>query len=309
MNVRKKHITIFTTVSDSSLPYLAVTLQSINDNAGSDLAYDVRILTSGLAPYNRRRLRHMPLPHLNVTIVDINARVEEYRADLEERLPDYIGEETFYPFFIASVYPRLAKALYVEPGTLFLSDAAGLYSLDIEDAVIAGFVDSRIEKSPAFYDYVRKWVGAPPECYVGASVLLMNLSAFRKYRLEEKLIRLISGYNFDTVSPASDYLNFLCRRCVHVISEDELERSVISADPLLSPWHYADIPYAGEFWDVARRTLFYEDIRLGYVELGADGRALMGEKRNKFSLRAASLSELLGGFFSTLGDNYLIAKK
>ena len=309
MNVRRKHITVFTSASDTTLPHLAVTLQSINDHANGDFVYDVRILTSGIAPYNRRRLRHMTLANLNVTIVDINARVEYYRADLEERLTDYIGEEIFYPFFISAIYPRLAKALYIEPGTLFRCDADQLYSLDVGDAVISGFADCRVKTCPHFSDYTHKWVGVPSECYVGASVLFMDLSAFRKYKLEEKFTRLIQGYNFDTVSPAADYLNFLCRGCSRVITDELDADAVVAFDPLMRPWHYPDAPYADEFWDVARRTPFYEDIRQSYVELGADGRARLDDQRERFSGRAAALSELFSGFFATLGDNYLIAKK
>ena len=84
--VQKRHVPIFTSVTNEALPYLAVTLKSISDFTGEGCVSDVRVLTSGLAAYNQRKLRHLSLPRVSISIVDINRRVEDYRADFEERL-------------------------------------------------------------------------------------------------------------------------------------------------------------------------------------------------------------------------------
>ena len=85
--MQKRHVAIFTSVTNETLPYLAVTLKSISDFTGEGCVSDVRVLTSGLAAYNQRKLRHLSLPRVSISIVDINRRVEDYRADFEAAVP------------------------------------------------------------------------------------------------------------------------------------------------------------------------------------------------------------------------------
>lgn len=309
MKTRKRHIPIFTSVTNDNLPHLIVTLKSISEYLDEECIIDARVLTAGLAAYNQRKLRHVKLFNVEITIVDINSRVEDCRADLEERLGSFYGEESFYPFFIADMYPRLARAMYVSCGTLVREDIEKLYHADIGGDLIGG-----MRRTDGFEDqlelYRRTWVGIDEERYVDTSVLLMNLSLFRKYRIESRFTRLLMGYNFDTVSAANDYMNFLCKRHVSILN-DEWRREdgtdgIVSFAPYRLPWHYVSIPYADEFWDVARTTPLYDDVRSCYCDFNDEEKDRATKALDAMIAHAQRLAAEDGGFSKVLGDNYLI---
>ena len=312
MSIRTKHIPIFIPASDATVPYLAVTLQSISEHASEEYIYDVRVLTSGIAPYNRRKLRHMSLFGISLYIVDLDSKVQEYRADLEERLSGGDGEEIFYPLLIASMYPRITKALCFKAGTLLRCDPEELYRVDIGDAMVAGLNKGGSYFGEVFDAYARHWVGVESGRYVDTGAMLLNFSAFRRHKIEERFKRLITGYNFDTVSPAGDYLNFLTRSRATVINDEwhsQGEVMIATFDNYNSPWYCVDLPFADEVWDVARRTPFYDDVRDAYIDMDESKREMMAREKEEMISHARRLSMAEGGFFGTLGDNYLISER
>lgn len=309
MKTRKNHIPIFTSVTNENLPYLMVTLKSVSEHLGDDWVADVRVLTAGLAVYNMRKLRHAHIDNVEITVIDVNSKVEDYRADFEERLGYFLKEESFYPFFIADVYTRLARALYIECGTLVRDSIEKLYHVDLGCGFIGGL--KRTDGIDASFDTYRStWVGVNPSVYIDTSVMLMNFSAFRKYRISSRFARLLMGYNFDTVSAASDYMNFLCKGHVSVLNDvwqrDDGSEGIVSFSPYRRPWHYVNEPYADEFWDTARRTPFYDDVRNAYFEFNDEKKAKEERELEEILLRAEKLSKSPDGFYHVLGENYLI---
>jgi hypothetical protein len=70
-----------------------------------------------------------------------------------------------------------------------------------------------------------------------------------------------------------------------------------------------DVPFADEAWEVARRTPFYEDVRDVYFATDTKTRESIEYMRKETVEKAKKLAKADGGFFGTLGDNYLIVKK
>ena len=312
MKIRKKHIPIFTSVTNDTLEYLAVTVKSISEHLLGDYIVDLRVLTSGLAAYNQRKLRHMKLDGIEITVIDINSKVEDYRADFEERLGYFYREENFYPFFIADMFPRLAKCMYIECGTLVREDVEKIYQTELGDDVIGG-----VRRSDEFDEKLRayreKWVGVDNERYIDTAVMIINLSLFRKYRIESRFARLLMGYNFDTVSAASDYMNFLCKGRTRVLNDTwkiedkgDFDDGVAIFAPYREPWHHVNIRYADEFWDTARRTPFYDDVRESYFNFNEVKKEEERVNIEKMLSHADELSKSSGGFYNVLEDNYLL---
>ena len=313
--MRKKHIPLFTSVTNDNIAHLAVTLKSVSEHLSDECTADVRIMVSDLAAYNQKKLRHMQLENVGITIVDLSSRVEDYRQDLEERLGLFHGEESFYPFFIADMCPRLARAIYIECGTVIRDDIEKLYSAELGEDIIGG-VTGADEFGERLSDYRERWVGVDSTEYIDCSVLLINLSLFRKYRILNRFFRLLLGYNFDSVSAASDYMNFLCKGRVRSLNEDwRIEGREDRADgvavfaPYRRPWQHVNMPYADEFWDTARRTPFYYDVREAYFCFGENEKQLEAVYLEQMLAHAELLADSAGGFYDVLGDNYLIEMK
>ncbi|MBR4943046.1 MAG: hypothetical protein IKZ28_03360, partial [Clostridia bacterium] len=83
---------------------------------------------------------------------------------------------------------------------------------------------------------------------------------------------LLQKYKF-TLIQDEDYLNVLCQDRVLLLPRawnktpvgmDILERKDLRIVHFLmtwKPWRYGDIPYAEYFWEYAKQTEFYEEIR------------------------------------------------
>jgi len=272
----KQHIPIFFATDDNYLPYLSVALASIEEHASDDYVYDVRILTTGLSEENLKKLSELSAPHLTVSVVNLEERVGRIRRELRLRLRDYYSETIYYRIFIPSLFPRLERAIYLDCDVVLKDDIAKMYFTDTGDAILGAISDESIAPIPEFSAYVDEVVGSPEGVYFNSGVLLINARRFREEKIEEKLLSLLTEYNFHTVAPDQDYLNYLCRGRVYYfdagwnkqpqIKPDVTEDSIhlIHFNMFNKPWHYSGVPYEEYFWHYAKKSPFYEEIKAGY---------------------------------------------
>ena len=312
-NSMDRRIPIFFASDDNYLPYLAVTAKSIADHGTDGNIYDIKILTNGLSEERVNMLLSMELPRVNIEIVNIEDAVNGHRGHLKKRLRDYYSESIYYRIFIGSLYPELDRAIYVDCDIVLVDDIAKLYDEDIGDAILGAVADESIPSVPEFCDYVERWVGVKSDKYINSGVLLINLEEFRRAEIEKRITKYVSTYNFDTVAPDQDYLNFLCsgRICYldktwnkqpkqggHIPVSDV---RLIHYNMVNKPWHYSGVDYEDEFWAVADTTPFSEMLHRefeGYTD----------EKKEKDRMgavmlvaNAGRLADEKGGFMETLG--------
>ena len=311
--MNKRHVYIFMAADDNYIPYLIVTAKSISLHSSDEYIYDLTVLNNGLEPQNVRKLRHLELKNVHISLVNVEKSLDVFGGDLSTRLRDYYSEAIFYRMFIASMYPRLSHAVYIDCDVVLVDDIAKLYFTDIGDNILGAVADESIPAVPEFCDYVENWVGIPADRYINSGVLLMNLKAFRQNEIAERFERLVTEYNFDTVAPDQDYLNYLCRGKIHYLdggwNKQPKPDNVAPIEGLHlihynlynKPWHYGGLPYENAFWDVARMTPYYSDIVAGFVEYGDDDKAKDAEGGRRLIERAAELARSRGGFAETLG--------
>ncbi len=308
----KKHIPIFFACDDAYLPPLAVCLQSISDNSSDEYVYDVRVLTSSSMGERWKALASWDLKNLTLSVISVNERIRQMRGKLESRLRDYYSESIYYRIFIPSLFPELDRALYIDCDTVLVDDIAGLYFTEMDGALLAAVPDESIPYVPEFCEYTERWVGVPPEKYFNSGVLVMNLEAMRRERIEERILETMNEYNFETVAPDQDYLNFFCRGAVSYLGagwnkqpkESDLSREdlhLIHYNMFWKPWHYEGVLYEDEFWRYASRTPCYEillDMKKYYTEYDKEMDRI---KAQRLVMSAAALAEREGGFAGTLG--------
>ena len=69
--MNRKHVHIFMASDDNYVPYLMITAKSISLHSSEEYIYDITILTEGLKPQNTRKLRHLELDNVSITIVNM----------------------------------------------------------------------------------------------------------------------------------------------------------------------------------------------------------------------------------------------
>ena len=268
----KPRIPIFFATDDNYFKYLAVTLATIEAHASDEYIYDIKILTTGLSEENQKAAEEFGFPHLSVSIVNVDDKMKRIRNNIAKRLRDYYSESIFYRIFIPHLFPRLDKAIYLDCDIVLKDDISKLYCTDIGDNILGAVPDESIAPIPEFCVYVDEVVGAPEGVYFNSGVLLINAKKFREDKIEEKLLHLINKYNFQTVAPDQDYLNFLCRGKVYYfdagwnkqpnqnVDFDENKIHLIHFNMFNKPWHYYGVAYEEYFWNAAKQTPYYSEL-------------------------------------------------
>ena len=275
-NIRKedimRKIPIFFASDDNYAPILSVAIRSIEEHASVGNIYEIRILTEGLTKRNRQRLLSMRTDSLHISIVNVNEALMNDKESIKATLRDYYSESIFYRIFIASLFPEMKKAIYIDCDVVLLDDIAKLYDVELGDKILGAVADESIPRIPAFSAYTDRWVGVPPEEYINSGVLLINLDSFRKENIEGKITYLLNNARFMTLAPDQDYLNFLCRGRIKYLSEGWNKQPIegqknpssdlhlVHYNMFTKPWRYRGVLYEEEFWNRAKNTPYNEEL-------------------------------------------------
>ena len=276
MTTINKEIPIFTACDDNYLPFLAVTLQSIKQNASKDYNYSFRVLHSGIKADNIEKIMKYNSENFKVEFVDVRELLKDVMARLHTCI--YYTQTTYYRLFIANLYPQYDKIIYVDTDVVVRGDISQLYNIEIGDNLVGATREDYVMTDPYIQPYFVKVLGLPRhEDYFNAGLLLMNLDQFRKQKFEDQFVDLLNKYKF--VVQDQDYLNVICQDKVEYIdpmwNKSPCNPNVKVEDIKLihykliwKPWH-AEVPYGDEFWKYVEQTEFKDiikNIRANYTE-------------------------------------------
>lgn len=269
----KELIPIFFAADDNYMPFLSVAIGSLIDNASKEYDYKILILNSGILEENINKIKKLENDNFVIEFVNVNEKVESIVDDLAFRLRDYYSNSIYYRLFIASLFPNLDKALYLDADIAVVGDISKLYFEELGDNLLGAIVDEVVNDNEVFIRYAKEAIGVDAKEYFNSGILVMNLAEFRKEKIEEKFLHLLSKYNFDVVAPDQDYLNFLCKgkiKYVHkgwdkmaLIKDNDFDDSTLELvhyNMFQKPWNYANVPYEEYFWKYAKQSNYYDKI-------------------------------------------------
>ncbi len=265
INLIKGEIPIFFSCDDNYIPFLAVTLESLEKNANKNYHYAIKVLHSNtISTVNQQRISlEYSVGNFNIEFVDISSYVEKISARLHTR--DYYSKSTYYRLFIPNLYPQYSKALYLDSDIVVLGDISKLYNTELNDNYVGAITDEFVSSVKELHGYVLNRVGVPKVSnYFNAGILVMNLSKLREINFEEMFIKLISCVTF-TVAQDQDYLNVICNGHVTNIplSWDKMpvndnmnvkDINIVHYNLNLKPWQEDNVPYEEVFWEYAKKS-------------------------------------------------------
>ena len=266
--LEKKEIPIFFSINDGYVPFLDVAIRSLVANASEDYRYRLVVLNTGIDPQSAENVKGNERENVKIDFVDISQEI----ADIEKYFQNlyHFSLATYYRIFIASLFPEYDKVIYLDSDLVVLDDISKLYNLDLEDNILGGTLEEFIYNTHEFRRYASEAVGVDPKDYINAGVIVIDLARFRKERIEEKFVELITRYNFDTIDPDQAYLNFLCRGKIKMLplgwNKEPIEFSMDEQVHIMhyalykKPWQYDDVMGAEYFWRYAESSPFFKDI-------------------------------------------------
>ena len=98
MEQNKQVLPIFFAVDDGYMPFLAVTLQSLVENASTDYYYLIKILYTNISEDNKERIKKYERENVNIEFVDLNYYIGTIKDKLYTR--DYYSKTTYFRLFI-----------------------------------------------------------------------------------------------------------------------------------------------------------------------------------------------------------------
>ena len=276
-----KEIPIFFSTDDNYIPYLDVAVSSLIANASKEFNYRIIILNTGLNNANVDKIKQNEREKFKIDFVDISTDVEKIKSKLKNVY--HFSIVTYYRLFIASLFPQYGKVIYLDCDLVVLGDISELYHTELGDNILGACPEQFVQNTKEFRAYAAEALGVDPDGYVNAGVLLMNLAEFRKNRIEEKFVRLITEHDFDLLDPDQAYLNYLCFDKIQILSNGwnkepmplacEGKKNIVHYALYKKPWQYDDVMDGEYFWHYAERSPFYEQILLNKQNFGEAQRA------------------------------------
>lgn len=272
MNKVRKEIPIFFSTDDNYVPFLTVALHSIVENASKEYDYKIIILNSKLKEESVKQILAFENENFKVEFADVNKKIKDVAKNMTLGLRDYYSNSIYYRIFIPSLFHDYDKALYLDADIVVIDDISKLYFEELGDNLLGAITDDVVNGNDSFKKYSETVLGIKPTQYFNSGILVMNLKELRKFEIENKFVHLIGTYNFDTIAPDQDYLNYLCRGKVKYIhkgwdkmpmedndfSDDDLH--LIHYNMFRKPWHYSEVPYEDFFWNYAKKSSYYDNL-------------------------------------------------
>ncbi len=290
----KKVIPIFFATDDNYMPFLEVSIRSLKDNASKKYNYNIHVLNIGLKDEGKNKVKKLEDKNFKIFFDDISQTFEEIKSKLRNIY--HFSLATYYRLFIETLYPQYDKVLYLDCDICVKGDVSKLYNTPIKGYKLAGVSDQFVALVPEFRKYTSTVLGVDADDYINAGIILMNLNEFRKAKVQDTFIDLINTYNFDSVAPDQDYLNYLCRGKIKYLpngwNKMPLETkadgglNLIHYNLFAKPWQNDNVYYEEHFWDVAKKSPFYDDILKCKSSFTEDKR-LAKEKANQDIVKRA----------------------
>lgn len=264
----EKEIPIFFSTDDNYIPYLDIAISSLIENASKNYKYRLVILNTGLNQEGIDKIKRNENDIFKIDFVDISKEVE----NIKDRFKNvyHFSVVTYYRLFIASLFPQYDKIVYLDCDLVVLGDISELYHTELNGNIFAAAVEQYTQQTKEFQAYVKNAIGVNPSTYINAGVLVIDLEQFRKHKIEEKFVHLISEYDFDVVDPDQAYLNYLCYEKILILptgwnkvslpTPPEGKLNIVHFALYKKPWQYDDVINGEHFWKYAEKSPFYDEI-------------------------------------------------
>lgn len=306
--MNKPIIPIFFAIDNDYAKFFSVALSSLVDNVSDDNFYNIHILYEGLSEDNKQALMAFEKENVKLIFSEMNKNLAVIKDKAGTRLKcERFTLTIFFRLFIPVMFPQYDKAVYLDSDITILDDIAKFYNIDLGNNYLGGVVDKSVWGFKPIMDYYINASGIDPHEYINSGVLLMNLKELRKAKLDERFLYLHEKYEFDSCCPDQDYLNVLCKGKITFIDDvwntmpakDQKEGempSLIHYNLYEKPWHYKDVNYGSFFWDYAKKTSFYPELKNVLDNFTLEDKKKDEESLNSLLLLANTISNSKGTF-------------
>lgn len=268
-------IPVFYTISDNYTPYAAVSIKSLINHADKNKDYTVTLLVQDISDAHKKDLEDLSTDNVHVNVFHISDDMVQpiHKGEENYLRGQFFTMSIFYRLFIPDLFPQYDKAVYLDADTIICTDISEMYDIEIGDNMFASCPDLSIRYMPLLQKYIKECQGIfPPEKYINNGVILFNMKAFRDKKFVDKFYYLMEKYHFDNLDPDQAYMNEICEDKIYHLDKEwdampnenmpEIkDPKIVHYNLFFKPWHFEDVQYGQYFWDVAKETKFYNELK------------------------------------------------
>ena len=264
-----QQIPIFYACDDAFVKYTIVSLTSIKENASKNRQYHVYVLYTDISEDMKEKLLALSDENFEVSFENVTKQLRS----ISKRLPlrHYYSKTTYYRLFIATMFPEIDKAIYIDSDTIVLGDISKLYDTELGKNLLGACHEQAMEQIDVYGTYAETVVGVSRNEFFNAGILLINTKQFREFCVLDKFIYYLGVYDF-IVTQDEDYLNLVCKDRVLWLNQkwntelvemfsydyDICEANILHYIMVNKPWHYHECRGANIFWKYAKMTSVYD---------------------------------------------------
>lgn len=289
--INDKYITVVLSSSDFFVPYVACTITSILDNSDSNRKYQIVILNNKITKENKDKIKNIETKFNNgrIEFFDIGVLAEEYSFIAN----NHISVESFYRLFIPEIFHDYDKVIFLDSDMIIKTDIAKLLEESSNNHTITAIHDPDFESQYLSNESIRRYTNdtigiTDVKKYFQAGIFVFNLKRFRQKYSLLKLLDFATSRKFMYMD--QDIMNSFFKDDVHYVSmtwnvltdcagirKNNIRMyasaktnaeylaarkapKVIHYAGFAKPWDRPEDDFAVDFWEVARKTDFYEII-------------------------------------------------
>ena len=247
--VRDSVINVCLACDDNYAKYAGVVIASILSNADNLDELSFYILDGGITEENKENiLKLKSIKNCDITFVNID---REMFKDYENiKTHKYITIAACYRLKIASLLPNVDKIIYFDCDTVVNTGLSGLFSVNLDNCLIAGVSDIK-----------KKEVIKNPY-YVNSGMLIMNLNEIRQTKTEEQFLEYVKS-NANTITKGDqEIINEVCKGKIKLVDSswnvqvsNFTNRSSYIINPKVihyvssnKPWKFGSYSYFKNYW-------------------------------------------------------------
>ncbi len=267
--------------SEEYLPYLCVCLQSLIDNTDKKHNYDI-IIFSSCENEEKKNIVTSKYSKKNISIRFYNPKRHFENIKINFVVPRFT-ESCYYRIAVSDVMPNYKKVVFTDIDLIFNCNIKELYKIDISNYTLAACIDipwryfcergNRKINCMTYPEYGKNILKLKDlKQYYNTGVALINIEEFKKHNYSEKLKELMIKNEYQSLE--QDALNHLLNGSIKKISwkwnVEASERysqtfkdyKIIHWLGSKKPWKYPDRPFARLWWKYARKTPFFNIIKI-----------------------------------------------
>ena len=274
--MQNTEIPVFLSADNTYAPFVATTIASICEHTHSFINFYV--LDGGIPENKKNKIMEMSKKFQNFSLEFLTIDVNKIFSNFANNL--HYSKTMFARFFIPTLKPELNKVLYSDVDVIFLDDIKKMYDEDIGNYALGAVEECWLNDHEK--EEMRKYWGTSSEHKIFASGnLIIDCEKWRQLDITQKLFEINQQRTANDLWVDQILLNKLFDnnykvippKYCYTIQHDTCfgktnDIIVCHYNGAVKPWQINEdtrtqnMPYLQEFWYYAKKTPFYDELKL-----------------------------------------------